>query len=75
MCSKAHLGTLAAAIFSAGEMAGTIILSILADNIGRKKIIFFGLFISSVTGMLYSIPVAVWYTCIWRFTNGFCGGR
>ena len=75
MCSKEHLGPLVATMLSVGEMGGTIILSILADKIGRKKIIYFGFLVSSVAGMLYSIPVAVWYTCIWRIINGFCGGK
>jgi len=46
----------------------------LADHIGRKKVIYFGLIVCFATSLLYPLSYSIWFFLVLRFIHGFSVG-
>jgi MFS family permease len=46
----------------------------LADHIGRKKVIYFGLIVCFATSLLYPLSYSIWFFLALRFIHGFSVG-
>ena len=70
MCDKAIYGTISSSLIFGGWILGALVGGVLADNFGRKTMVFLFGFLIALFSLLSAFPNTYWLFALFRFIVG-----
>lgn len=75
VCDKSLLGTISTSVIFAGWLLGALAGGVLADKIGRKKVMFVFALMCSFFALLAVFPNVFWLFIVFRLLVGISIGK